>query len=304
MYEQLLKLEHYEVSKKPGVSWDRLMEIRHLKDRMIRKCQKLAKTTVPISKKPSRGDTFSFQTFVAPSDFRCKDMEKWFIKQQKRSPPVPRRTITAPGYGIIQELTLTGESRSPKANQPLQRSITNPESSSKPRQSISYHSLTLPTITSPPIPVPAGLNQVMSPPPLPVLLLSEREALGFDDPEPTTWPLPMVFDQPGTSDMLPVPPPIEEGGATPRPTLSRRTSCIKRNSIADMKTVSWADNHDIDAQLSQYESAAREAQASGLLFSNLSLNMTESNHKYQGNGKKFVSYIWSRSLGWRGYTPK
>jgi hypothetical protein len=236
MYDQLLKLEYYEVSKKPSVSWDRLVEIRHLKDRMIRKCQKVAKTTIPVSKKPSKGDTFSFQNFVAPSDFRCKEMEKWFIKQQKRTAPVQRRTITAPGYGVVQELTVTGDSRSFAVNQPLQRSITNPESS-KPRQSVSYHSLILPTPTFPPIPVPAGLNQIMSPPPLPVLLLAEREALGFDDPEP-------------------------------RPTLSRRTSCIKRNSVTDMKTVSWADNHDFDAQLSQYESAAREAQASGQIFSN------------------------------------
>src|SRR5258705_8325232 len=230
MYEQLLKLEHYEVSKKPSVSWDRLMEIRHLKDRMIRKCQKLAKTTVPVSKKPSRGDTFSFQTFVAPSDFRCKDMEKWFLKQQKRTPPVPRRTITAPGYGIIQEFTMS-ESRSPAVNQPLQRSITNPESSSKPRQSVSYHPLILPMPISSPIPVPAGLNQVMSPPPLPVLLLSEREALGFDDPEPT---LSMDFNQSG---VLPVPPPRAEHESTPHQTLSRRASCIKRYSVADMKTV-------------------------------------------------------------------
>jgi len=273
MYEQLLKLEHYEVSKKSSVSWDRLMEIRHLKDRMIRKCQKLAKTTVPVSKKPSRGDTFSFQSFVAPSDFRCKDMEKWFLKQQKRSPPVPRRTITAPGYGIRQEFTL-GDSRSPAVNQSLQRSITNPESSSKPRQSVSYHPLILPMPTSSPIPVPAGLNQVMSPPPLPVLLLSEREALGFDDPEQTTWPPSMDSDLLRTSGVLPVPPPIDEGASTPRQTLSRRASCIKRNSVADMKTVSWADNHDIDAQLSQYESAAREAQASGQIFSN---NLTWSN---------------------------
>jgi len=63
--------------------------------------------------------------------------------------------------------------------------------------------------------------------------------------------------------VLPVPPPIEEGAFPSPPTLSRRPSCIKRDSVADMKTVSWADNHDIDAQLSQYESAAREAQASG-----------------------------------------
>jgi hypothetical protein len=232
MYEQLLKLENYEVSKKPSISWERLMEIRHLKDRMIRKCQKIAKTTSAISRKPSRGDTFVFQTFFAPSDFRCKEMEKWFIKQQKRTAPVPRRTITSPGYGSVQHSTIAGDSRSPGLDQSIQRSVTNPESSSK---SISYHPLILPMSTFQPIPVPAGLNQVMSPPPLPVLLLSEREALGFDDL---------------------VPPPIEDAAPT---TLSRRASCIKRNSVAD-KTVSWA------AQLSQYESAAREAQASGQSF--------------------------------------
>lgn len=257
MYEQLLKLENYELSKKPSISWERLMEIRHLKDRMIRKCQKIAKTTIPVSKKPSRGDTFSFQSFIAPSDFRCKEMEKWFVKQQKRTAPVPRRTITASGYGVVQELNIAGHSRSSGVNHPVQRSITNPESS----KSISYHPLILPT------PVPAGLNQVMSPPPLPVLLLSEREALGFDEPVSTTSTVPPVYEQYGTPGVLPIPPPIEEGMSTPGPSWSRRPSCIKRNSLTDMKTVSWADNHDIDAQLSQYQSAAQEAQASGWLFS-------------------------------------
>lgn len=256
MYEQLLKLENYEVSKKPNISWERLMEIRHLKDRMIRKCQKLAKTTTPVSKKLSRGDTFSFQTFSAPSDFRCKEMEKWFIKQQKRTAPVPRRTITTTGYGIVQELTITDNNQSPGMNQPLQRSLTNPESS-KLRRSLSYRPFILPTPSFSPIPVPAGLNQVLSPPPLPVLLLSQREELGFDDTEPTTSPVHVAFDQPRTSDVLPIPPPTEVGAST---SLETSPSSVKRNS---MKTVSWADNHDIDAQLSQYESAAREAQASG-----------------------------------------
>ena len=251
MYEQLLKLENYEVSKKPSISWERLMEIRHLKDRMIRKCQKIAKTTIPVSKRPPRGETFSFQSFIAPSDFRCKEMEKWFVKQQKRTAPVPRRAITASGYGVVQELNIAGHSQSPGVNHPLQRSITNPEST----KFISYHPLVLPT------PVPAGLNQVMSPPPLPVLLLSEREALGLDEPVSRPSPVPPVYKRYETPDVLPIPPPTEE--CTAGPSWSRPPSCIKRNSLTDMKTVSWADNHDLDAQLSQYQSAAREAQASG-----------------------------------------
>jgi hypothetical protein len=247
MYDQLLKLESYELSKKPTVSWERLMEIRHLKDRMIRKCQKLAKITPPVTKKASRGDSFSFQTFTAPSDFRCKEMEKWFLQQQKRGASVPRRTITTNGYGAAQELMIAGDSRHPSSwsKQPMQRSITNPEPSSKQKEIMFYKPLPLiyPTQTEIPLPVPAGMRQIMSPPPLPVLLLSQREELGFDDP-----------------------PQIAENASEPRPKLLRRPSCIKRNSLGDIKTVSWADNGDIDAQFSQYVSAAREAQAAGKRF--------------------------------------
>jgi hypothetical protein len=246
MYDQLLKLESYELSKKPTVSWERLMEIRHLKDRMIRKCQKLAKTTLPVTKKASRGDSFSFQTFTAPSDFRCKEMEKWFLQQQKRGASVPRRTITTNGYGAAQELMIAGDSHHPSSSskQPMQRSITNPEPS-KQKETMFYKPFPLiyPTRTEIPLPVPAGMRQIMSPPPLPVLLLSQREELGFDDP-----------------------PQIAENAFEPRPKLLRRPSCIKRNSLGDIKSVSWADNGDIDAQFSQYVSAAREAQAAGKRF--------------------------------------
>lgn len=220
------------------------MEIRHLKDRMIRKCQKLAKTTSPTTKKSSRGDSFSFQTFTAPSDFRCKEMEKWFLQQQKRTAPVPRRTITT-GFDSAQGVITAGHSHGlpSSSKQPLQRSITNPESSQK---HLLHKPLPLiyPTRTDIPLPVLAGMNRITSPPPLPVLLLSQREELGFDDPEPTNNK-------------------IAEDALMPYPTLQRRPSCIKRNSLGDIKTVSWADNGEIDKQISQYVSAAREAQAAG-----------------------------------------
>ncbi len=269
MYEQLLKLENYELSKKANASWERLMEIRHLKDRMIRKCQKLSKTTMPVAKKPSRGDNFFFQTFVAPSDFRCKEMEKWFLLQQKRAPSVSRRTITTNGHGVVQQRIMAGDSRSlpSSSKQPIQRSVTNPESSSKSK---AYKPLPpiYATQTTVPLPVPFGLNQVMSPAPLPVLLLSQREELGFDFPE-----LPNVQHVVSTNtehtqearspEAILFPPSATEDSAAPLPVLSRRPSCIKRNSMGDNKSVAWADNHNIDEQLSQYASAAREAQASG-----------------------------------------
>ncbi|CAA7265838.1 unnamed protein product [Cyclocybe aegerita] len=277
MYEQLLKLENYELSKKPAVSWERIMEIRHLKDRMIRKCQKLAKTTMPMSKKSSRGDTFVFQTFVAPQDFRVKEMEKWFREQQKRANSLPRRTISA-GQSASYELALAGPSSrrlpSTSSKQPVQRSTTNPEPPPNHRQDA--YSKLLPTIQpqrivqsertltpqSAALPVALNFPQIMSPPPLPVLILSQREALGLDEPEgqpPNIASLSLGPDQPTETS-----PSDPAGEASPRPILSRRPSCIKRDSAGDLKRVSWADNqHELDNQLSKYATAAREAQASG-----------------------------------------
>ncbi|SJL05651.1 uncharacterized protein ARMOST_08996 [Armillaria ostoyae] len=82
MYEQLLKLEVLELDKHATVSWERILEIRHLKDRMIRKCQRLSRVIPP--KRIGRGDPFVFQTLIAPEDFRLKEMETWFHQEQSR----------------------------------------------------------------------------------------------------------------------------------------------------------------------------------------------------------------------------
>lgn len=82
MYEQLLKLEVLELEKHATVSWERILEIRHLKDRMIRKCQRLSRVIPP--KRIGRGDPFVFQTLIAPEDFRLKEMETWFHQEQSR----------------------------------------------------------------------------------------------------------------------------------------------------------------------------------------------------------------------------
>lgn len=90
MYEQLLKFEAFELGKKSALSWERILEIRHLKERMIRKCQKLAKTMTPVR----TGDLPAFQTLVAPLDFRLKEMEKWFQQQQTRTNALLRKQPT------------------------------------------------------------------------------------------------------------------------------------------------------------------------------------------------------------------
>ncbi|KIM48237.1 hypothetical protein M413DRAFT_439961 [Hebeloma cylindrosporum] len=274
MYEQLLKLENYELSKKQQLSWERIMEIRHLKDRMIRKCQKLAKTAMPVAKTSSRTETFVFQTFVAPQDFRVKEMEKWFREQQKRGTSVPRRpTAAAPSYNSYSP-TLAGPSRREPASssqQPIRRAVTNPEARRKevlfykPLPAIQpsplLESEKVPLAPSMPTTTPINVASIMSPPPLPVLLLSQREDYGLgtiaDQPQPSS-------PQPTPEAAVPVPNPQTGLGSSEaenslRPALSRRPSRVNR----ELKTVSWADNNDLDSQFLQYAAAAREAQASG-----------------------------------------
>lgn len=82
MYEQLLRLEVMELEKQATVSWERILEIRHLKDRMMRKCQRLSRVLPP--KRIGRGDPFVFQTLIAPENFRLKEMETWFHQEQLR----------------------------------------------------------------------------------------------------------------------------------------------------------------------------------------------------------------------------
>ncbi|KAI0082309.1 hypothetical protein K474DRAFT_1655693, partial [Panus rudis PR-1116 ss-1] len=78
IYAQLLKSEVTELAKDEDADWDRILQIRHLKDRMIRKCQRLAKGTTTRDKNTSR---VMFFTVHAPPDFRLKEMERWFRDQ-------------------------------------------------------------------------------------------------------------------------------------------------------------------------------------------------------------------------------
>ncbi|TCD62219.1 hypothetical protein EIP91_007224 [Steccherinum ochraceum] len=78
IYAHLLRAEILELAKDKATSWDRIMEIRHLKDRMIRKCQRLARGASIRDKNTSR---VMFFTVHAPPDFRMKEMERWFRSQ-------------------------------------------------------------------------------------------------------------------------------------------------------------------------------------------------------------------------------
>ncbi|KAF9453855.1 hypothetical protein P691DRAFT_657472 [Macrolepiota fuliginosa MF-IS2] len=308
MYEQLLKLENYELTKK-SINWPRILEIRHLKERMVRKCQKLAKLSIapPKSLQP-------FQTFVAPEDFRVKEMERWFREQQKRanaaavrraSDPIAQETKAAiaasPNHDHVHtqcpQCIAAGASSAhppslpptklfavlaPLPNSNLQRSATNASTNSKTStkpglisraqalinasRAIKPERTTSLPANEPEVTRASTRASVVSPPPLPVLLRGQRSLFGLDDelgqadsalgdPE---LPESSVGDSP--------PPPIpKDTSPNPSGSVRRRRSCIKRNSVSELgaKTVSWADDQELDNQVSRYASAARDAQTSG-----------------------------------------
>jgi hypothetical protein len=80
MYSQLLQHEISELERGRRADWDRILHIRHLKDRMIRKCQRLSRMGHTTGTVPA-----AFRIVHAPPDFRLKEMERWLRDQEPRS---------------------------------------------------------------------------------------------------------------------------------------------------------------------------------------------------------------------------
>ena len=312
MYEQLLKFEALELSRKPSISWERIMQIRHLKDRMIRKCQRLSRTSYP--KKLSKGEPLTFQTIMAPADFRVKEMEKWFREQQLRTSLVrrqaePVRSISLNGHSNKTTLLPASEFgrfpssdrfRSlPSSRKPIPVSQTLSDS---PTRLISpptvqelrteqpgplHHPAPAPSTKAPSV-ISIPSHAVSSPPALPILLRFQRSALELEfnkqsDAAALDQPYPSSSEHslPNTS-LLAVNGSISpasssqewivlaEPDATAEPTerqISHQRSCIKRSSIGDIaKTVSWADEAELENQLSKYAEAAKDAQLPGQIL--------------------------------------
>lgn len=278
------------------------MQIRHLKDRMIRKCQRLTRASYP--RKLSKGEPLTFQTIVAPSDFRVKEMEKWFREQQR---------LLAPRSETVRSISLNEHSN--RAAMPPPGGEFGPlPSSSK------YHSLPLRSRRILPVAQawsdsrataslasaaqhaisgqlqqPNPLNDrpyvqaakepsvlstaAFSPPALPILLRSERTALEdslIQQKNSADWPVgglrnasepSLPFSDRAVLGSIPPASSSEESLNALHPGehgIRRRRSCIKRTSIGDIpKTVSWADETEFENRLSIYANAAKDAQLSG-----------------------------------------
>jgi hypothetical protein len=78
LYSQLLQYESSELARGRTADWDRVLHIRHLKDRMIRKCQRLSRMTNSPGAVPA-----AFRIVHAPPDFRLKEMERWLRDQER-----------------------------------------------------------------------------------------------------------------------------------------------------------------------------------------------------------------------------
>jgi len=295
MYEQLLKLEKYEITKK-SVNWPRIIEIRRLKDRMVRKCQKLARETIPPS------DSLSpFQTCIASKDFRVKEMERWFREQQKRANAVAiKRASKEPASNISANAgsnpTNPQYSSGVIIMQPAKfnlQGFTTPI----PKPELGLHTRVQANVVKleRSASLPESQNQgtcsscrpsVISPPPLPIFLRGQRLQLGLDeelgqvesalddseppgsstnDSPPPSAPNEVSAEQTSLAQSSSQSSGDEMPSHKPNITAVRRRSCIKRTSMSEIgtKTVSWADDHG--GRASRYVSAAHDAQASGML---------------------------------------
>ncbi|KAI0275104.1 hypothetical protein BC834DRAFT_927771 [Gloeopeniophorella convolvens] len=116
-YSQLLQQENAELAKGRSADWDRIVHIRHLKDRMIRKCQRLGR----MAQTPS-GAAAAFRVVHAPVDFRLKEMERWLRDQEPRvkSTKEVRRPPSADTTGTRTQSAQSGyapsSTRSPRTS--------------------------------------------------------------------------------------------------------------------------------------------------------------------------------------------
>ncbi|KAI0756924.1 hypothetical protein C8Q80DRAFT_1092635 [Daedaleopsis nitida] len=127
IYSHLLKAEVAELGKDKTANWERIVQIRHLKDRMIRKCTRLSRTTIPRDKPTPR---LIFQTIHAPPDFRLKEMERWFKLQGGEIVKTPKVPTAAPYCEDCADCMAHQKRTQPYSQ--AQASVRGPPSSSKP----------------------------------------------------------------------------------------------------------------------------------------------------------------------------
>jgi hypothetical protein len=147
------------------------MEIRHLKDRMIRKCMRLA--TPPGAQTHAQAADVTFRTVYAPPDFRLKEMEKYLKTHETGKRPKndahhgghANDALSPPPADAYMRSPQSASPRSPAA---LARSpIRSPlESGHRPLSPVTYRdSLAGGETPNFPVPEPASPLDIIEQPP-------------------------------------------------------------------------------------------------------------------------------------------
>ncbi|KAJ7596997.1 hypothetical protein C8J56DRAFT_918864 [Mycena floridula] len=271
MYDQILSMEALELSRKNSVNWERVLAIRHLKDRMIRKCQRISSTT-PLK----IGDAFTFQAVVAPVEFRLKEMEKWLYTQNHAMPK---------SMAVARQPSVSSPAKS--RTQPCCARCSSKEQTSPSRRS--GHSVSAKSLQTELKRAVAEVSKYSHP---------ELNSIDQDSsPLPSTAssdraisPLPVPVPPPGMSSMdAPNLAAFEED----EPRLHRKRSCIRRSSSGDqVKVVSWADDHNWQGVAHQdlankWEQAERSYAAEVSKLDKLSLQVEQSLERLRSETEHF-----------------
>jgi len=277
MYAEILRQERLELSQKAQVNWGRVLEIRHLKDRMIRKTQRLsnAREVRRIGQ-----EQFKFQSLVAPVDFRLKEMERWLRINHIGGPAaiVPSTSRSAPVTKVYQATTshsaLRHRSSTATCARCASRAVHVHASGSSSKAISSRTSTHRPSSRTSRLAEELHIHDEVE-----EQLLEEPEerperptsAVGYF---PRTSTPPNMLRDTDSPDPLPVkirehiaisPPGSQESVVLP--TLTRRRSSLKRRgSVEAGKTVSWADDKPWMEHVSKYSVLAQEAFESGLFL--------------------------------------
>lgn len=128
LYSQLLQYESSELARGKDTDWDRVLHIRHLKDRMIRKCQRLSRMTNSPGTIPA-----AFRIVHAPPEFRLKEMERWLRDQERgKSTKEVRRQPSAETANTQSQSSNLTYANAPPSRSPRQPRV--PTSSAPPQR--------------------------------------------------------------------------------------------------------------------------------------------------------------------------
>ncbi|KZT30536.1 hypothetical protein NEOLEDRAFT_1126105 [Neolentinus lepideus HHB14362 ss-1] len=260
LYANLIRREQAELAKGRTANWELIMRIRHLKERMIRKCMRLARVAPPKQ-------SVTFKTLHAPPDFRLKELEKWFreeripIVEDDAPPGRPVSQVTAPKTAPRSQRSSVRYSTRTGTPRPMSEALSYVEEGIPPTQEYEYAE---PERSPTPLPPP---------PPPHVESYPERidiprpETIQMPIPETTQMPIPEIPNPPGepvpVDIAAPLTDPLAHRGISRRRSSLKGANGLSRFSNGSVKSVAWAMDRDWLEQVAKYEDAIANLEGTG-----------------------------------------